>query len=867
MFDEYLEPPSVERPVSPAPLAQVPVTLTGTPSSTTIDQDAPSTSHSLLSSAIQPLIVHQGVAAGPILEDNPFAHADNNPFINPFAQEPSSTESSLGDIYKVKLDEYGDVLKNKARLVAKGYRQEEGIDFEESFAPVARIEAIRIFIANAASKNMIIYQMDVKTTFFNGELKEEVYVSQPEGFVDPDHPTHVYRLKKALYGLKQAPRALLTGGHIHQSITKRAVRIHSTASGDEECGVVVVNMFMVIDMLRNAVGSFKCMSCSAYSSVRMRWRSFVFDGDLHGLTECSSGGLGKSLHSDLVIPPHSDKMADENIPTPSLTRSDDQILPFATWNTLEYEAKTGIYRFQLDEDWFVLNATLLREALEITPPWRAILSMINQCLTGKTLGFDRPRYPVLQMLWGIITRSNIDYAELLWEEFVQAIQTFLADKANLSIATKTNKKSKPHVIPYCEEDEVFRMKIPNELITNAIRNAPYYEAYLEMVAKHDRKLAAKEGQKKKPSSKVDQSNPPVIAKQPEQVSPKPTKKQPKPTPTKKPSKDTHNGKVVKKVQKGKSTLKLVDEDEEGQGRVPVGGVAIRKPIAEAIQQPPAVEGKVAEEETTGPSIQLQDDTVDQTIQDTSSLADSTNVQEKTADSERTVSGSGTEILKLDKEQGEEVPQIVGLAETTAELDEGQAGSDPGSTLEHMHEDLTSIIYPKVHETMRFPTDEEVILEDPHSSSRTLSSIKNLDNAFTFGDQFVNDKSTEDEPGKSNAEGEVVSMSFAATTDTSTTTLPLPPPFPLQHSAPSAELLSRISTLEQNFAIHSEQPIDEVPIPEEVHHLDSEDTGMAHIPKINPRPDWLKPVPEEDRPQTSEPDWVIPPNDLPEPENS
>ncbi|GJV38634.1 retrovirus-related pol polyprotein from transposon TNT 1-94 [Tanacetum coccineum] len=110
-------------------------------------------------------------------------------------------------IYKVKLDEYGDVLKNKARLVAKGYRQEEGIDFEESFAPVARIEAIRIFIANAASKNMTIYQMDVKTAFLNGELKEEVYVSQPEGFVDPDHPTHVYRLKKALYGLKQAPRA------------------------------------------------------------------------------------------------------------------------------------------------------------------------------------------------------------------------------------------------------------------------------------------------------------------------------------------------------------------------------------------------------------------------------------------------------------------------------------------------------------------------------------------------------------------------------------------------------------------------------------------------------------------------------------
>ncbi|GJS20971.1 retrovirus-related pol polyprotein from transposon TNT 1-94 [Tanacetum coccineum] len=135
-------------------------------------------------------------------------------------------------IYKVKLDEYGDVLKNKARLVAKGYRQDEGIDFEESFAPIARIEAIRIFIANVASKNITIYQIVVKTTFLNdelkeevyvsqpevfvdpyhlthvflnGELKEKVYVSQPEGFIDPDHP--IYHLKKALYGLKQAPRA------------------------------------------------------------------------------------------------------------------------------------------------------------------------------------------------------------------------------------------------------------------------------------------------------------------------------------------------------------------------------------------------------------------------------------------------------------------------------------------------------------------------------------------------------------------------------------------------------------------------------------------------------------------------------------
>ncbi|GJX77990.1 retrovirus-related pol polyprotein from transposon TNT 1-94 [Tanacetum coccineum] len=129
-------------------------------------------------------------------------------------------------IYKVKLDELGGILKNKARLVARGYRQEEGIDFEESFAPVARLEAIRIFLAFAAHMNMVVYQMDVKTAFLNGNLREEVYVSQPDGFVDKDNPNHVYKLKKALYGLKQAPRAwydMLSSFLISQDFSKGSV--------------------------------------------------------------------------------------------------------------------------------------------------------------------------------------------------------------------------------------------------------------------------------------------------------------------------------------------------------------------------------------------------------------------------------------------------------------------------------------------------------------------------------------------------------------------------------------------------------------------------------------------------------------------
>nr|GEU85811.1 hypothetical protein [Tanacetum cinerariifolium] len=104
-------------------------------------------------------------------------------------------------------DEDQTMIRNKARFVAKGYAQEKGIDFEESFALVARLEAVRIFIAYVAHKSFPIYQMDMKMAFLNGPLKEEVYVAQPDGFVNTDHPEKVYRLRKALYGLKQAPRA------------------------------------------------------------------------------------------------------------------------------------------------------------------------------------------------------------------------------------------------------------------------------------------------------------------------------------------------------------------------------------------------------------------------------------------------------------------------------------------------------------------------------------------------------------------------------------------------------------------------------------------------------------------------------------
>jgi hypothetical protein len=122
---------------------------------------------------------------------------------------PRPTQNVVGTkwVFRNKQDEHGVVTKNKARLVAKGYSQVEGLDFGETYAPVARLESIRILLAYATYHGFKLYQMDVKRAFLNGPIKEEVYVEQPPGFEDSEYPNHVYKLSKALYGLKQAPRA------------------------------------------------------------------------------------------------------------------------------------------------------------------------------------------------------------------------------------------------------------------------------------------------------------------------------------------------------------------------------------------------------------------------------------------------------------------------------------------------------------------------------------------------------------------------------------------------------------------------------------------------------------------------------------
>nr|GEU73461.1 retrovirus-related Pol polyprotein from transposon TNT 1-94 [Tanacetum cinerariifolium] len=723
MFDEYLEPPCVERLVPPALAIQVPV---------------------------------NSAAESTLMKDNPVAPIDNNPFINVFAPEPSSDASSSRDvsstastyvsqtlnhlamqdeihefdrlqvyelvpqpdyvmiialkwIYKVKLDEYDDVLKNKARLVAKGYQQEEGIDFKESFAPVARIKAIRIFIVNAASKNMTIYQMDVKAAFLNGELKEEVYVSQPKGFADPNHLTHVYRLKKALYGLKQAPQAWMDSCDPVDIPMVDQIKLDKDPLGipvDQTRFHSIVGSLMYLTTSRPDLVFVVCMCTSlwylkdiamaltAYADAenarcqetrRSTSGSAQFLGDIlvswssnkqksiaistieaeyiaivialccnnlqhsrskyinirhHFIREKVEKGVvelyfvrtdyqladifTKALPRERFefLLPRLDTMADVNVNAPA-EQAHAQF-----WDTIRYDRDIARYICQLDEQWFDLTKDTLRDALRITPvnnnnpfsfpptpdalinfvnnlgyskvirslspvvtndmfqPWRALTTIIKLCLTGKTLGFERPR-ALGKMKANPIMIPSIKFTKMIIYHLQSKHKFYPRSDSPLHLPYEE------YILGYLKfsskgtKQEVFEMPILNELIIANIQGEQYYKEYLEKVAKHQRYLAAEEGsdldspvpkltkatKKSKPSTPKADLRPPVT---------KPaSSQQPKPKPAHAKSQDKKRKLVTKtsdkpplakrskpglvtKRRKPTSSLRLVDDSvDEG----------------------------------------------------------------------------------------------------------------------------------------------------------------------------------------------------------------------------------------------------------------------------------------------------------------
>ncbi|GJU13767.1 retrovirus-related pol polyprotein from transposon TNT 1-94 [Tanacetum coccineum] len=632
MFDEYMEPPRVERPVSPAPAVSVPVNSAGTPSSTTIDQDAPSPSHSPSSLALQSPSLHQVVVAeSTLMKDNPFASVDQHPFIKVFAPEPSSEASSSG---------------------------EKGIDFEESFAPVARIEAIRIFIANVVSKNMTIYQMDVKTAFLNDELKEEVYVSQPEGFVDPDHPTHVYRLKKALYGLKQAPRAWYQASPTKKHLEalkwvfrylkgtinwglwyRKDTAMALTAYADATEHVVKTHE----EVVRKSPVSLEITSHLVHQRNRRALRSQPPEAEYIACL-------------DVYI------MADLNIPVeqaPAVappTRTDDQILPLSKWvpigksnNVLDVHKPQRNLIFPIvvallkNTNFFrAFTASSTIPAIYIQQFWDTMCFNSSTGLYNcKAVGFDRPKTSTFltdRKNLATAARGKKKTAHLLIPSvrFTKLIIHHLRTKHNIHPRTGSplhysHEESILNTLRFVGKDgrEIFGMPIPDALLTDEIKGAPYYGDYQEHVAKYQQFLDEEHGKAEKggatESSEATKVTKPKAAKATIPAgdkAPKPTATQPpkpKPAPTQ-PSKAVLEKKRISGVLVEEPAyneedanlqraleLSLMEQGAQTQG--PACLVVIREPESGRISTTTELQGKgkekVVEEQAAHDLLTLQ----------------------------------------------------------------------------------------------------------------------------------------------------------------------------------------------------------------------------------------------------------------------
>ncbi|GJR65788.1 retrovirus-related pol polyprotein from transposon TNT 1-94 [Tanacetum coccineum] len=316
------------------------------------------------------------------------------------------------------------------------FRQDEGIDFEESFALVSRIEAIHILIANSANKNMIIYQMDVKTSLSNGELREVVYVSQSEGFVDQDNPTHVYKLKKALYGLKKAPRAI-----VKQDKTKQAARDEKLVPSDDRVKIGLSDLridhsmtqreetFQVsLDILKNT-SFFKAFLITA-NVLEIYMQQFWLT--IEKIVDISPKGKNQEF---------------------TITPSSDALKEFLL--ELDYKGK--------------LSSSLEMYVDHMHQPWRTFAAIINRCLSGKTTKVRRreimpyPRFNKAIIHYFMSQHKSISKRE-------GSPYHTIADDGLLERLKFINKG---------DLYQVYGKPIPNTWITDEIKKSEAYKMYFK----------------------------------------------------------------------------------------------------------------------------------------------------------------------------------------------------------------------------------------------------------------------------------------------------------------------------------------------------------------------------------------------------
>ncbi|GJR59336.1 retrovirus-related pol polyprotein from transposon TNT 1-94 [Tanacetum coccineum] len=906
MFDEYLKPSRVERPVSPAPAVQVPVNSTSTPSYTTIDQDAPSPTHSPSSSTLQSLSLHQAVAAeSTLIEDNPFAPIDNDHFINMFALETRSEASSSGDLSSPE-----SLMSHKHYHPTREMSKDNPLD-----------KSLAIPLDQSTTKN------NLATDAFL-ELSS---ISNPEGIF-------INQSKFALEILKKF------GMDSYDPIDTPMV---DRLKLDED------PLGIPIDQTR--FRSFATKNTLKYLS-----------GYPFGISETINWGLWYPKDTAMALMTYAEAdytgcqgtrrntMADVNVnalaeraPAMALpTRTDDKILPRIRWVPIgKSNCYLDVERSQIDTN----------NAFYSPPTPDALIKFVND------LGYPRAVrtlsdvvtndmfQPWRALTTGIVNRAHIDYAERMWEEFTQSIHTFIEDKKNLAQHTQGKKKAtlimilsvrftkmivyylqskhkfhprpgsllhfpnEEHVLGYLKfsakgtKREVFRMPILSDLITDDIRGEQYYNAYLEKVAKHQRYLAGEEvSDPDSPAPKPAKATKPKASKQSKPLAPKAATKKPKPAPAK-PQEKKRKLLVDEFFDEGvlENEPKIGDEEADLQKAVeeslkefhsarqgPLPPVVIREPESGKFQPLPEVQGKgkekVSDEQVALDLLTLQ-------TPKKKSPADQFIFQRRT--STPTESSGHDESSSLyaelgltdsESESDEEVPGIdAGVQDegqagpNPGEQDEGQAGPNPGDAaasqppsshvvlagpdLEHMNleasdtsiqpnpeqmdEEFTTTAYLNVQENLKLPTEGEVRLEEPASSAGTLSSLQNLDKELSFTNQFLAEKSQEDEPEKTNIEAEVQSMvtvpihqdtssvplmttpvidltvsqpvstmiqaplpTSAATIiaiTTTTTSLPPIPPQPQQGSSYSI-LIQRISELEQHMAdmVEANQALEE-----------------------------------------------------------